>query len=52
MVEEKSKNLITTGLHVPTFSSYMRVKQYKCRLWCQTCITLTLRQAEIAEEAQ
>lgn len=27
-------------------------KQYNCRLWYQTCITLTLRQAEIAEDVQ
>ena len=27
-------------------------KQYKCRLWYQTCITWTLRNAEIAEDAR
>jgi len=30
----------------------MRGKQYNCILWYQTCFTLTLRQAEITEDAQ
>lgn len=51
MVEEKSKYLTTTVLHVLTLVQ-MRDKRSKCRLWHQTCFTLTLRRAEITEDAQ